>query len=165
MKAYLGLKSKHNTFEAEAVGALLAIWMIRNAQETIGKTVSLYIDNQAIVMALTGVNRHSGQHIIHSIIAAANGLPCNITIRWISSHSEVKGNEAADKLAKTAAQGRSNRREELPHLLRTTLPVSISAAKQKFQANLNRRWLKIWDKSARKEKFSRIDPDFPFNKF
>jgi ribonuclease HI len=105
MKAYLGHKSKHNTYEAEAVGALFAIWLIRNNPEAIGKLVSLYIDNQAIVMALTGINRISGQHLIHSIITAANGLPCNLTIRWISSHSEVKGNEAADKLAKTAARG------------------------------------------------------------
>jgi hypothetical protein len=77
----------------------------------------------------------------------------------------VKGNEAADKLAKAAAQGRSTRREELPHILRSTLPVSISAAKQKFQLTLNRRWEKIWNDSPRKERFSRIDPDFPFNKF
>jgi hypothetical protein len=90
MKAYLGHKSKHNTYEAEAVGALLAIWIVRNTPETIGKAVSLYIDNQAIVMALTGNNHNSGQHLIHSIISAANGLPCNITFRWISSHSKVK---------------------------------------------------------------------------
>jgi len=165
MKAYLGHKSKHNTFEAEAVGALLAIWIVRNTPETIGKTVSLYIDNQAIVKSLTGNSHNSGQHLIHSIITAANGLPCNLTIRWISSHSEVRGNEAADKLAKTAAQGRSTRREELPHLLRSPLPVSVSAAKQKFQAILNRSWLKLWADSPRKDRFSRIDPDFPFNKF
>jgi hypothetical protein len=163
MKAYLGHKSKHNTYEAEAVGALLAIWLIRNNSEAIGKSVSLYIDNQAIVMALTGINRNSGQHLIHSIITAANGLPCNLTIRWISSHSEVKGNEAADKLAKTAARGRSNRRDELPHVLWSPLPISVSAAKQKFQANLNRRWLKLWEDSPRKDRFSQID--FPFNKF
>jgi hypothetical protein len=88
-----------------------------------------------------------------------------MTIRWISSHSEVKGNEEADKLAKEAARGRSNRREELPHIFRSAIPVSVSAAKQKFQANLNRRWVKSWADSPRKERFSRIDPDFPFNKF
>jgi hypothetical protein len=88
-----------------------------------------------------------------------------MTVRWISSHSEVKGNEAADKLAKEAAQGRSNRREELPHLLRAAIPVSVLAAKQKFQVNLNRRWVKMWEASPRKERFARIDPEFPFNKF
>ena len=165
IQAYIGPKSKHNTYEAEAIGAILAIWIIRNTVETIGKTVSLYIDNQAIVLAMAGNGHTSGQHLIRSIKAAANGLPCNITFRWISSHSEVKGNEAADKLAKTASQGRSTRREDLPHLLRSTIPVSISATKQEFQTRLNRKWARIWDESPRKDRFSRIDPDFPFNKF
>jgi hypothetical protein len=98
-------------------------------------------------------------------VKAANGLPCKITFRWISSHSEVKGNEEADTLAKAAAQGRSSRKEELPHLLRAPLPVSISAAKQKFQATLNKRWAKIWSESPRQERFARLDPDFPFNTF
>jgi ribonuclease HI len=165
IQVYLGLKSKHNTYEAEATGAILALWIVRNTPETIGKTVSVYIDNQAIVMALTGNGHSSGQHLIRSLKTAANGLPCNVTFRWISSHSEVRGNEAADRLAKAASLGRSTRREDLPHLLRSPLPVSISAAKQEFQAQVNRRWAKIWDESPRKGRFSRIDPDFPFNTF
>jgi ribonuclease HI len=132
LQMYLGSKSKHNTYEAEAVGAILAAWLIRNTPEMIGKRVSLYIDNQAIVLALTGNGHSSGQHLIQAIKTATYGLPCNTTVRWISSHSEVKGNEAADKLAKAAAHGRSSRRADLPHLLRSDLPVSISAAKQKF---------------------------------
>jgi hypothetical protein len=48
IQAYIGPKSKHNTYEVEAVGAILAIWIIRNSPETIGKNMSLYIENQAI---------------------------------------------------------------------------------------------------------------------
>ena len=165
IQAYLGLKTKHNTYEAEATGALLAIWIIKNTIETIGKTISLYIDNQAIVMALAGNGHSSGQHLIRAIKTAANGLPSNITFRWISSHSEVKGNEAADRLAKAASRGRSTRRADLPHLLRSPLPVSVSAAKQEFQAQLNRKWVNMWADSPRKNRFARIDPDFPFNNF
>jgi ribonuclease HI len=165
LQAYLGLKSKRNTYEAEAIGAILAVWIIRNTPETIGKRVSLYIDNQAIILALLGSKPTSGQHLINSLMLAANDLPCNLSIRWISSHSEVKGNEAADKLAKAAAQGRSSRMVDLPHLLRSPLPVSASAAKQHFHAKLNSLWSQIWLDSPRKDKFSRIDPDFPFNKF
>ena len=102
IQAYLGPKTKHNTYEAEATGAILAIWIIRNTIETIEKSVSLYIDNQAIIMALAGNGHSSGQHLICAIKTEAGGLPCNITFRWILSHREVKGNEAADKLAKAA---------------------------------------------------------------
>ena len=72
--------------------------------ETIGKIVSLYIDIQAIVMALAGTKTTSGQYLINSVITAANELPCKLTVRWISSHSEVRGNEAVDRLAKEARQ-------------------------------------------------------------
>jgi hypothetical protein len=37
LQMYLGPKSKHNTYEAEAVGAILAAWLIRNTPEVIGK--------------------------------------------------------------------------------------------------------------------------------
>ena len=94
MKLYLGPKTKHNTYEAEAAGALLAMWITRNMPEMIGKTISLYIDNQAIVMALAGAKTTSGQYLINSTITAANELPCKLTVRWISSHSKVRGNEA-----------------------------------------------------------------------
>jgi hypothetical protein len=107
----------------------------------------------------------AGQHLVHSLRLAANDLPCNLKIRWISSHSKVKGNEAADRLAKAAAQGRSSRIADLPHLLRSPLPVSASAIKQEYSAKLNGLWRKIWDGSPRKDRFSRLDPDFPFNSF
>ena len=165
IQAYLGPKSKHNTYEAEAVGALLATWITRNTPETIGKTVTLYIDNQAIIMALSGSKTKSGQYLINATSTAANSLPSKLSIRWISSHSEVRGNEAADKLAKEAAQGRSSRQVDLPHLLRSPLPVSASATKQHFNNKLNKMWTKIWAASPRKIRFAHTDPDFPFNNF
>ena len=165
LQLYLGSKKKHNTYEAEAAGAILATWIVRNTPETIGKMVTLYIDNQAIIMALRGAKPTSGQHLINTIMTAANQLPCRFSIEWISSHSEVKGNEAADRIAKAAAQGRSSRALDLPHIFRTPIPISASATKQEFSARLARLWTRMWDDSPRKDRFSRIDSDFPFNKF
>ena len=131
-KAFLGPKTKHNTYEVEAVGVLLATWITRNMPETIGKIVSLYIDNQAIVMALASAKTTSGQYLISSVIMAVNELPCKLTVRWISSHSEVRGNKAVDRLAKEAAKGQASRQADLPHLLRSPLPISSSVSKQEY---------------------------------
>lgn len=116
LKYHMGPPTSHNTYEAETVGAILAIWIIKNTVEAIGKTVSLYIDNQALVKALksTGSKTMAGQYLIDNFKKAARELRCKLTIRWISSHSKVKGNEAADKLAKDAAAGQSSRRENRP---------------------------------------------------
>ena len=135
---FLGPKIKHNTYETEVVGAIMALWLTRNTLETIGKQISLYIDNQAIIMALTGARPSSGQYLINTLRTAANRLPANLRIKWISSHREVKGNKAADKLAKVAVQGWSSRMTELPHILRSPLPLSASVVKQDFSTKLNR---------------------------
>ena len=37
LKAYLGDAGEHNTFEAEIVGAIIALWIIHITPETIGK--------------------------------------------------------------------------------------------------------------------------------
>ena len=139
LKAHLGTPDKYNTFEAEAVGVVLALWLIRTTPETLGKTVSLFTDNQSIVMALSSAKAASGQYLIDSIKNAANTAGARLTIKWISGHSKVKGNEDVDKLAKDAADGRSSRREDLPHLLRTSLPRSASASKQEYNAKIKTR--------------------------
>ena len=116
-------------------------------------------------MALRGAKPTSGQHLINTVMSLANQSPCRLSIVWISSHSEVKGNEAADRLAKAAALGRSSRAVDLPHLFRSPLPISASATKQEFSARLNRLWKRIWADSPRKDRFSLIDSAFPFNRF
>ena len=52
LKIYLGPLTKHNAFKAEVVGAILAVWIIKNSPKTIGKKISLYVDNQATIMSM-----------------------------------------------------------------------------------------------------------------
>ena len=165
LKKYIGPKEKHNTYEAEIVGALLATWIIRCCPSTVAKTVSLYIDNQAVIQAIGNPKAKPGQHLLRQLNLLANSLACNLKIRWISSHSKVKGNEKVDKLAKEAALGKSSPRNKLPHQLRDPLPASASAAKQQFHEVLKEKWKEEWNNSDRGRKLAIIDEDFPFNAF
>jgi ribonuclease HI len=165
LHAYLGSPEKHNTYEAEITGAILATWILANSPETIGKTVSLYIDNQALVIATNGTKITSGQHLIKALRTNLNTLRCKLKIKWISSHSEVKGNEEADKLAKKAAEGRSSRAADLPHICRRPIATSASAVKQHFNTTLKRRWATSWNYSPRKPRIERIDKEFPYKEF
>lgn len=45
LQVYLGTPDKHNTYEAEIIGALPAIWILENIPETIGKRVMHNINN------------------------------------------------------------------------------------------------------------------------
>ena len=165
LQAFLGTPDKHNTYEAEAIGAILALWIMSNTPETIGRRVTLYIDNQSIVKAILEPKATSGQYLLSALRMAANGVGCRLSVRWISSHSKVKGNEDVDKLAKKAAEGRSSARARLPHILRGPLPISASAHKQHFNSSLKTKWSTLWDTSPRKTRIAQFGEDFPFSAF
>jgi ribonuclease HI len=165
LKYFLGPSSKHNTFEAEAVGAILATKLLSDCPDTIGKRVSLYIDNQSILASLGNPKATSGQYLIRHLFILANALACNLNIHWISSHSKVRGNEKVDELAKEAANGTSSEGNRLPQILRDRLPASASAAKQAFHGKLKAKWEDSWVESERGIRFATIDDDFPFNSF
>ena len=130
-----------------------------------GKTVSLYIDNQAVISALSNPKAVAGQHLVRHLISTANRLGCRLAIHWISSHSKVKGNEKVDGLAKEAAEGRSNARLSTPHILKSPVPTSASATKQRFHSKLNKKWEATWEELDRRQRVVIIDDDFPFNSF
>jgi hypothetical protein len=131
----------------------------------VGKNVSLYIDNQAVMLAANNPKATPGQYLIRQLIISANALGCNLGIHWISSHSKVKGNKKVDDLAKEAANGHSSAGIRLPPFLRRPLPVSTSALKQEHHEKLKARWEKRWTESERGRRMELIDEDFPFNKF
>lgn len=165
LKAFLGPPTKRNTFEAEAIGAIMAMQLLSDSPDIIGKKVSLYIDNQSILSSLKSTKATSGQHLMRHLNLLANDLVCKLELRWISSHSKVKGNEKADELAKEAANGSSSERIRLPYILRSPLPVSASATKQAFQGKLNKKWEVEWENSDRSRGLDEIDDNFPFNSF
>ena len=165
LKMYLGPPTKRNTFEAELVGAILAVWLLRKCPDTIGKTVSLYIDNQAVISSITNPKATSGQFLSKHLNMLANASACRLGLHWISSHSKVRGNEKVDELAKEAASGLSSARIDLPHLLRTSLPSSASAVKQRYHERMKKKWAVSWEGSDRRRRIGLIDDNFPFNSF
>jgi ribonuclease HI len=114
IQKYIGPAREHNTFEAEAVGGILAMWLLKSTPKTYGKTVSFYTDNQSLIQSLHSPKATSGQPLVKNLAREAKEVNARLQIRWISGHSNVPGNEKADKLAGKAAEGRSSRQENLP---------------------------------------------------
>ena len=119
LKAFLGPPERHNTFEAEVVGAILAAQLLSSRPDAIGKTATIYIDNQSVIASLKNPKATAGQYLIRHLLHTANSLPCKLRLCWISGHSNVKGNEKVDELAKEAAEGNGSEAERLPQILRT----------------------------------------------
>jgi len=163
LKAYLGPSSKHNNYEAEIVGEILATWIIRNTPEMYQKTTYIYTDNQSFIRLAEAPKAAPGQYLLWNFNEGASDVRAKLELRWISGHSKVRGNERADKLAKEVAAGKASRGVDLPPILRNTLPTSISSKNREHMEQLKRRWVTMWQDSPRKPKMERIDDSFPFN--
>ena len=61
--------------------------------------------------------------------------------------------------------GRSSRRVDLPPILRSPLPASVSAVRQEYHEKLKRKWATRWNTSERRQRMAQFDISFPFNLF
>jgi ribonuclease HI len=170
LRYHLGTLDRHTNYEAEAVGLLLALWLLRN-QHIVGRIpISIYVDSQALLRAIKTAAPRPGQHLIKAILQLAGQLNRSenrtmLQIKWISSHSGVNGNERADEEAKRAAQGESSPLHLLPPLLRNSLPYSATAMKQDRLKALKAEWQENWKASPRYRKVSRFDEVLPMKTF
>ncbi len=146
LQLFVGPRSKHNTYEGEAIGAALGLGLAHETPATRNRKVSLYIDNQSIVRALSDTKAKSGQHLLEEVTRIAEDTRCDLMIHWISGHSKVKGNEEADELAKKASTEHiSSGATDLPLKLHKPLLMSVSAEKQRYHEELMRECTKSWD--------------------
>ena len=77
----------------------------------------------------------------------------------------MKGNKEVDKIAKEAADGRSNTLTDLPHILRNPLPISALAIKQEFKMKIKNDWAEKWNTSSRRARLIQMGTEFPFTNF
>ena len=66
LKYHLGPLAAHTTFEAEAVGLLLALHLLRH--ERGARSATIMLDNQAVIQALEHRKPKLAQHIMEDLI-------------------------------------------------------------------------------------------------
>lgn len=165
---HLGSEDDHTVYEAEAVGLTLAAQLL-SMEDDVTYPISIFVDNQATIKSGDVFSTKSGHYLIdhfRSMITklkkASRDRQFNITVRWISGHDGVEGNELADKEAKRAAEAStesSPRRHLPPYLRKGVLPSSISALRQAQKNESFERWNRFWKKSPRYERTDNLDPD------
>ena len=171
-KYHLGSEQDHTSYEAdsELAGALMAVHLA--AKTPPNSTVSIYVDNQSTLKAIISPPAGPAAHFIEALNESMKlitlkrpVLAKRITFHWISSHSGVEGNEAADRLAKEAAAGDSSPTHLLPDLLTKPLPRSATAIRADHRKAIAVEWTRILDKSPRRDRLRAIDPTFHPAKF
>ena len=149
------------------IGVLLALELLH--QERRVHTVSIKLDNQAVIQAL---GTHSAKpvqsllNMVHNACeewTAGDRRGCRqLGISWISGHDGIKGNERADKEARKAVSDGASLHEDLPDILQEgPLPNSLTALGGSFQVDLRERWKSLWAKSPQRGHMDKIDAKLP----
>ena len=98
------LPSHHSIVSAELFAILKATSILKNHQNQI----SIFSDSQAALSLLVNNKPKSYKSTINAIHNNLNSASHhNTTIHWVPGHCNIKGNEEADKNAKSAAQSTS----------------------------------------------------------
>ena len=167
---HLGSTDHHTVFEAELVGLLLGLHLIKT--ENTRTSFALGVDNQAALTAAATPSNRSGHYLANIFLTAASSLQMargttnySLTLRWTAGHVKIEGNELADEEAKLAAEGTSSDTKTLPKPLKKALKHNKSVAKQCHNSKLKQAWNREWQKSPRAQRLKLIDPSLPSPKF
>jgi ribonuclease HI len=151
---HLGSTDRHTVFEAELVGLILGLHLIKT--EKTRTSYAIGADNQAALAAAATPGSNSGHYLANLFLTAANTIRkangtsnYSLMLRWTAGHVEIEGNELADVEAKKAAEGTTSEAAALPRFLRKPLKHSKSAAKQSHKTRLKDIWNREWNDSPR----------------
>ena len=138
---HLGADDAHTVFEGEVVGIILATDIIREKIHVV--KANILLDNQAAIQSMTRRRHQSGQQLIHEAQEAIEDIiserpHLSLSISWVPGHSNVQGNEEADKHAKRAAEGETTRR--LGKYTSLDLGIAKSSAAIRARATKRRAW-------------------------
>lgn len=171
LHAHLGSEREHTVHEAELVGILLGLQLIKTEKRA-NKPCMLGVDNQAAIKAFKSNLRSPGHHLAREALRIAGQIQKSkkktkyaLTIRWTAGHEGIEGNEAADAEAKKAAEGHSSEKHLLPAYLRKPLLINPAAIKRTYHDSLKNSWTENWRQSPRGRKMRRTDKSTPSARF
>lgn len=155
LKLHLGTTKQHTVYEAELVGMIMSLYLLKMERRSRTKC-SLSVDNHTALNAIKSKMNKSGQHLVARLLQLAKQLiekqgsrKSRLTFRWSAGHIGIEGNEDADKVVKTAADGESSDKLDLPPCLRKMIGHSLSAIQQTHNKTLKLKWTTAWINSLR----------------
>nr|VWO96319.1 Uncharacterized protein [Ganoderma boninense] len=176
LRYYLGPSTEYGNYEAEIVGSIMGIELLRTEKKAVNDP-SVALDNKSSIEASQQIRTRPSHYLTDYLLQRAELLRKRgtkedvrrpqLTLRWVPGHTGVEGNELADSEAKLAAQGAANNSSagRLPGLLRRPLPISAAKVKLAYTKALSDKAAAGWRTSVRGRRFLSTDPALPSPKY
>ena len=166
LRYHLGKDTEHTVFKAEGVGLILATQLPLSRNEATFPA-TIFADNQAVIRSGVRPTAKPRHYLLLHFRTLVRHLQekkdldnTSLNLNWIAGHTDIEGNELADREAKLAAlrSDKASPHHKLPKMLRTCLPLSTSAIKQAHEDHLQKKWHEEWQKSPRYPHIKALDP-------
>ncbi|KAF8955043.1 hypothetical protein BDZ97DRAFT_1675394 [Flammula alnicola] len=169
---HLGSEEEHTVFEGENVGQVLGLRLLQTSGlDLSNNSITMAIDNQPSIRRHSDRKPGAGAYLVHEAHHIFQEIKARyprtkITLRWIPSHTGIRGSDLVDKEAKVAAtKGAAKNKGSNFGILKKPLPVSKSAWKQALRSKVKECYRKKFKSSPRYERAAKIDPSIPSNRF
>jgi hypothetical protein len=125
------------------------------------KKVAIYTDNQAAIWSVAKAEGRSGAYILEEIARQVQWLQDRgrtVTVRWISAHVRIPGNQATDVAAKESTGWRADERTQPQAEAPPTLFPLKSTLRRWCKTQAERTWADSWKANAKGRATYRLTP-------